>query len=376
MSGFADLRNEPAIQPIQNFKGARDSSIPRNRLEDVRNRARKFREEMLSGGQVLFYKTCELVRVPYPVRYAFTNVYTQSMLQTPVLHIVNRLFVIQFKTGAGVKTLLFSPSDVMANAETRFFKRLGGGDLARMEGKIGEKSAAGFLKSAAQKLVAPTSLTVDQWLEKIGIRPEQVDYISYDHLHTQDLRNWLGTDGGRGLFPNAKLLIMRQEWESAQGLVPPQQDWYCPKGTAGLDPGRIVLLESDVKLGEGVAFIQTPGHTMGNHSLVVHTPEGLMVSSENGVGVDAYAPDKSQISAVRKYAKSTQMEVVLNGNTQESGLDQYISMVTEKEIAGPSRRNPDFPNMVCSSEFTAYWLFPGLKPSFNFGDLEFGKIQG
>jgi len=376
MAEFANLKTEPAVQPIQNFQGARDSSVPSTRLEEVRKRARKFREEMLSGGQVLFYKSCELVRVPYPVRYAFTNVYTQSIIRSPVLHIVNRLFVIQFRSNGGVKTLLFSPSDVMANAETRFFKRLGGGELARMEGKVGEKSAAGFLKTGIQKLVAPTTLTVDQWLAKIGVRPEKVDYLAYDHLHTQDLRNWMGSDGKPGLFPNAKLLIQREEWESAQGLVAPQQDWYCPNGTKGIDQKKVVLLDSDVRLGEGVAFIRTPGHTMGNHSLVAHTPEGLMVSSENGVGADAYAPEHSQINAVRKYARNTKMEVVLNGNTQESGLEQYISMVAEKEIAGPSKRNPEFPNTVPSSEFTAYWLFGGLKPSFNFGDLEFGRLQG
>ncbi len=375
MPEFVSWKSETNLQPIQNFKGARDSSVPSTRLEEVRTRARKFREEMLSGGQVLFYKTCELVRVPYPVRYAFTNVYTQSMLQTPVIHIVNRLFVVQFKSAAGVKTLLFSPSDVMANAETRFFKRLGGGEIARMEGKIGEKSPAGFFKTGLQKVVAPQSLTVDQWVAKLGIRPEKIDYIAYDHLHTQDVRNWLGSDGKPGLFPNAKLLIQREEWDSAQGLVAPQQDWYCPNGTKGLDPSKVVMLDSDVRLGEGLALVRTPGHTMGNHSLVAHTPEGVMVSSENGVGADAYAPEHSKINAVRKYARNTKMEVVLNGNTQESGLEQYISMVAEKEIAGPSKRNPEFPNTVPSSEFSSYWLFPGIKPSFTFGDLEFGKLQ-
>ena len=48
-------------------------------------------------------------------------------------------------------------------------------------------------------------------------------------------------------------------------------------------------------------------------------------------------------------------------------------MILEKEIAGPSKRNPDFPNMVCSSEFDSYWLFPGIEPTFRFGDLEFGR---
>ena len=67
------------------------------------------------------------------------------------------------------------------------------------------------------------------------------------------------------------------------------------------------------------------------------------------------------------------MEVVINGNTLERGLDQYISMVQEKEVAGASRQNPDFPGTVSSSELSAYVLFPGITPTFSFGDLTLGK---
>src|SRR5581483_8560685 len=107
--------NGSKFRVIDTFKGARDSTVPTTRLEEVRKRSRKFREQMLLGGRVRFYKTCELVRVPYPTRYAFANVFTQRPVSSPVLHITNRLFVIQFQSPAGIKTLLFSPSDVLAN---------------------------------------------------------------------------------------------------------------------------------------------------------------------------------------------------------------------------------------------------------------------
>jgi hypothetical protein len=81
------------------------------------------------------------------------------------------------------------------------------------------------------------------------------------------------------------------------------------------------------------------------------------------------------IPGLRRYAKETGMEVVLNGNTLERGLDQYLSMVQEREMAGPSRRNPDFPNVVTSSELASYWLFPGIRPTFSFGPLEFGPAR-
>ena len=98
-----------------------------------------------------------------------------------------------------------------------------------------------------------------------------------------------------------------------------------------------------------------------------------MVTSENGVGPDSYAPLVSEIPGLKRYAEASGMEVILNGNTLERGLDQYASMVLEKEIAGPSRRDPRFPNILSSSELASYWAFPGVRPTFSFGDVSFGS---
>lgn len=335
---------------------ARNSHTPQVRLDEVRRGSLKLRDKLLSMDQVVFYKTCDLIRAPYPTKYGLLNAYS---MPTPFMHILNRLFIVQYKTKSGLRTLLFSPSDIYGNRLTPFFHRLG-------------KSFGPFEELGA-RLMAPVIGTVEHWLEKTGISPEQVDYISYDHLHTQDLKKWLGNKDQPGFFPNAKLLVTRQEWESAKGLLPPQADWYCPGGLDGVPEDRVIFFDQDIILGQGVALVRTPGHTEGNHSLVAHTPEGLMVSSENGVSADSYSPMHSRIPGVRSYAKKTGMEVILNGNTLEGGLDQYISMVQEKTLAGPARRNPDYFNVVPSSEMTSYWAFPFIKPTFSFGPLEFGQ---
>jgi hypothetical protein len=345
------------IRTIDEFAGVHGLSRPQERLREVRKRAARFRAKMLSESPVRYYRSFELIRVPYPTKYGFLNV---SGLRSPLMHIVNRLFVIQFDSPEGLKTLLVSPSDASANGETPFFKRLAG--------------SFGPLEPWGSRLIAPEKSTVAQCLASIGLAPEKVDYITYDHLHTQDLRRWLGSAEQPGFFPNARLLVMRQEWESTLNLLPPQSPWYCPDGIRGIPEERVILLDSDVMLGQGVALIATPGHTEGNHSVVAHTPEGLMVTSENGVGPDAYAPLFSAMEPVRRFALQTGMEVVMNGNTLERGLDQYVSMVLEKEIAGPSQRDERFPNVVCSSEFDAYWAFPGIRPTFRFGDLHFGRL--
>jgi hypothetical protein len=346
------------FKPILDFESISKNSPPLTRLEEVRRTARAFREKILSNPQVLYYRSFDLVRVPYPVKYGLLNA---ANVPTPFLHILNRLFVVQFKTSEGIKTLLFSPSDIVGNEETPFFKRLA--------------NSFGAFKEFGKKFLAPPIRSVEEALKLTGISPQDVDYISYDHLHTQDLRKWLGTDTQEAYFPNAKLLVMKEEWEATQGLLPTQREWYCPNGTEGIDPSKVIILENSIELGEGVYLLRTPGHTMGNHSLVVHTPEGIFVTSENGIGADSYSPLHSQIPGVKKYAEKTGVEVILNGNTLESSLEQYISMVMEKEVAGPTLKNPNFYGVATSSELTSYWAFVGVEPTFYFGELEFGRPQ-
>lgn len=347
------------IRYLDDFDHCRDSSHPGSRLLAVKSAALTLRAAMLSGEKARYYQTVDLIRVPYPTKYGLLNACT---VPTPFMHILNRLFIVQFDSPVGIKTLLFSPSDIDGNRETPYFKRLSG------------KFGPAWLRERTESLMAPIYHRVEDALAQAGLAPEDIDYISYDHLHTQDLRKWLGTGDTPGYFPRAKLLVMQQEWDSTLDLLPPQKDWYCPDGIEGIDRKRVVLLKKSVALGEGVALVATPGHTEGNHSLVVNTDDGLLVSSENGVSADNYSPLHSEIPGVRDYARATGMDVILNGNTLEGGLDQYISMVMEKTIAGPCPHNSDFYNFVPSSELSAYWLLPGLKPTFGFGPLKFGAL--
>ena len=234
------LADTPDLLYSSHFENARASHMPTERLAAVKDSARNFREEMLAGNQVLYYRAFELIHVPYPTRYGLLNACT---VPTPFLHLLNKLVVVQYRSNDGVKTLLVGPADVEANRQTPFFKRLSDG--------------FGPLNKPMRKFLAPVIRTVEDCLAEIGLRPEDIDYITYDHLHTQDLRRWLGSHGRPGYFPNAKLLVMRQEWESTLSLLPPQRDWYCPNGIDGIPSERLVLLDGDVILGEGVALVHT-----------------------------------------------------------------------------------------------------------------------
>jgi len=297
------------------------------------------------------------VKVPYPTRYGLRNAFSRERL-VEFMHLVNRLFVVQFDTSDGLKTMLVSPSDHERNGKTPFFARL--------------QEAA---PAALEALIAKRYTTVPKVVESLGLKPEDIDYITYDHLHTQDVRRWLGTEDEPAIFPNAKLLIMRRECECALDLNPYQADWYCPNGLAGIADEKIIKLDGDTMVGDGVALLHTPGHTEGNHSIVVHTDDGLWVTSENGISVDSYAPELSTAAGVAKYAKAIGTEVIINANTLEDSIDQYISMVQEKTVAGPSLRDGRYPNIFPSSEMTPFWAFPGTKPSFYVGEAKHGALM-
>ena len=345
------------FRAITHFDGSRKAAGQQARVEDTRAAAEDFRRDMLSGGKVRYYQSFDLVTVPYPSRYGLRNAFSRERW-VEFLHLRNRLFVIQFDTAEGLKTLLASPSDHERGIETPYFRRLA-------------DSTPDFLINRVTKRHA----TVPEVLQSIGLRPEDVDYITYDHLHTQDLRRWLGSEENDALFPNATLLVHGREWECSKDLNPYQRDWYCPNGIQGIPESRVHCFDGSIQLGEGLALVHTPGHTEGNHSIVAHTDEGIWVTSENGISVDSYAPELSTAAGVAEYARTIGTEVIINGNTLENANDQYISMVQEKTIAGPSARDPRYPNVFPSSEMTAFWAFPGTKPSFTVGEARHGTLS-
>lgn len=353
-SRYAPL--ESWMQPCVELDQSWDTTCPNERLEAVLAGGRALRQRLLAGPQVRYYQTFDLAKIPYPRRYALRDA---CALKLPYVHILNRLFVMQFDSPDGVKTLLGEPLDRLGSAKTPFFDRLSrpfGGPQARVP-----------------NLLWPPRGVVEACLDTVGIGCEQVDYITFDHLHTQDIRRWLGTADTPAVFPNAKLLVTRKEWAIARAPVGYQRDWYPPQGTVGVPQNRVILFDCDLDLGGGVCLVRTPGHTDGNHSIVAHTPDGLLVTSENGVCADAYAPQHSRIPGLRRYAGRTGMKVVLNGNTLDGSTQQYISMLLERELAGPCPQDPRFYNVYPSSELSPHWLSPGLRPAFRFGERRYGQ---
>lgn len=345
----------PVFRSLPALAEARAEPVAGLRLERLRRAAVEAREAFVAAGPVAAVATCDLVTFPYPSLFAFSG---GALSPAPYVMMTNRMQVVQFEEEGQRRTLLFNPSDYERGRNAPFFRTL-------------RERYGAFL---SDKVMTSRHGTVQQHLEALGLAPEDVDYIAYDHLHVQDLRGWLGSAGEPGYFPRAKLLVLRSEWESVKSLHPLEAVWYVPGGTEGVPEERVVLLEGDVWLGPGAALLCTPGHTLGNMSLAVATEREVHVVSENGVATECYTPLQSAIPGVRRFAEQMGWEVVLNGNTRESSLDQYASMIVEKLFAGPSRVEGAFVNFHPSSALTASVFAPGLGPTVTLPPPDFGTV--
>jgi hypothetical protein len=331
------------------------------RLAEVRTRAPRLRERILESGQVSAVRTFDLSEFPYPTAFGLAGA---ALSPVPYLVMINRANLVQFETAEGEKkTLLFNPTDVDRSANTPFFADL----RQRMGEAISRRVLAAFRRPTAA-----------QHLSGAGVRPETIDYIAFDHLHTQDLRAMLGSPDEGGLtavFPRARLLIWRPELEIFRGVHPLQRRWYIPEALRGVPEDRIAPVDGDFLLGRGVALVRTPGHTVGNWSLVLNTESGVWAVSENGIACDAYAPEASAIPGLRRYAAREGVEVILNSNTLEGRNEQYTSMVLEKMLVDRARRDPRFYQHQSSSELKATPLTPGLSPTLHHGGIESGRLR-
>jgi hypothetical protein len=346
------------IRPLHDLDDAWREGSAGERLSAVRRAAPRLRDRILASGRVAGVRSFVISPLPYPTAFAFAGAARSPL---PYVMMTNRCNVVQFEADDGkLRTLLFNPTDAERSAKTPFF--------ADIRASMGEAVGARVVALLKQPTAAES-------LAALGLRPEAVDYVAFDHLHTQDLRRILGTKTDPGAFPHAKLLIGRPELAILNELHPLQRPWFIPEALEGVLPDRILPADGDLLLGKGAALVRTPGHTAGNWSLVIHTDRGLWAVSENGVACDSYAPEHSRIAGLKRFARKSRLEVILNANTLEGRNEQYTSMILEKLLVDRAPDNPDFYQHQSSSELTGTWLAPGLGPTYRHGGITSGTLR-
>lgn len=330
---------------------------PATRLEEMRARARAFAPVFRRDGAVRAIRTAELAHFPYPISF---GLWQAAPNKAKYLTMRNRMNVIEYEDFAGeIRTLLVNPTEHDLSARAPFFEK------ARRE-------ILPFVRPEHLRRI-PGPLAK---LKKLGVDPAKIDYITFDHLHVQDLRRALvGEEGRPPLYPNAKLLVNRRELETLSDLHPLQRPWWIPEALDGVAREKIVALEGSIWLGRGLALVFTPGHTLGNHSIVFNAPgRGVFAVSENGICPDSYLPRASKLKSLRDYAETYGAEVVLNANSVESIFSQYTSMIVEKELVDRGDAGGEVPNIFNSSPFVRSPLAWGIGPSFASRPIQAGEL--
>jgi hypothetical protein len=351
--------------PIDHFAQADAAEQAGVQLRLIREAAPRFREWFAATGTPDYVGTFDLVSLPYPTKF---GLWRAALSPVPFLTITNRLMVLRWKDAEGrTRTLLFEPSDVQLDANTPYFKAL-----------------RQSMPQQFERYAVTYHATVEEHLRRLGIRAEEVDYITFDHLHTQDVRRWLGTTTPQPdlspvkplepYFPNAKMIVQRRELEALAELHPLQRPWFIPEAYTDLRRDAIVQIDGDLLLGPGIALLSTPGHTAGNHSLTVNTATGIWCSSENAIAAECMTPEESRIPGVRRWAQRWGQEVIINANTIENTARQYNSMVKEKSVVDRSRADSRFLQFFPSSELTRNRLNPGTQPTFNHHAISHGSL--
>lgn len=344
---------------------ARAATSPGLRYEAVQRAAPRLKDRIRAGGPVIAVRTFDIATFPYPTRFGLEGA---ALSPAPFVMLRNRMHLVQVHGHDGRPiNVLVNPSDPERSLAAPFF--------ARQIARYGEL--------VTKRLLSTQHGSVEQALTHWDIPAEDIDYITFDHLHVQDVRGLLGTEEPepgashptKALLPNARLLVQSEEQRFFESLHPLQVTWYVRDGLRSVSRDKIVTLDGDFLVGPGFALVRTPGHTAGNHTPVITTDRGVWTVSENGIAVDAYAPASSRIPGLARHARAVEVEVILNANTRESTLEQYTSMCLEKALADPCPDCPEFPQHFSSSELQASALAPGLKPTYTHGHITHGQIR-
>lgn len=340
------------------------------RLEAVREAAHAFKARFAAEAPVRAVASVDIAAAPYPVGYAFHGAVRGP--RSPLISMINRMIVVQYDDWRGrPRTLVFEPTVPDGSAEAPFYR-----NLQRLTARLP-------IGRHLESLVLRRYHEPAEVLQQLGLGPEDIDFCTFDHLHVQDPRMILGsssviegeTSPRRPLFGAARMLVHERELDTLRSLHPMQWAWYVQDGLEGVDPARFVTFDGDVSLGPGLALIWTPGHTDGNHSLVVNTPDGVWVSSENGISLDNWQPELSKIPGVAAYARDLGREVCPNANTLEDALDQYDSMVKEKILADRCASDPRWLQILPSTELVPWKRFWPVVPTFVHGGVNYGTIR-
>ena len=107
-----------------------------------------------------------------------------------------------------------------------------------------------------------------------NVKPDDVGIIVHSHLHFDH-------SGNDGLFPNAKIYVQSRELKYAATMTDPRSLQLFDKrdvaDLVGKFRERLVAIDGEQEIADGVKLVLVGGHTAGSQAVYVETNKGTAV---------------------------------------------------------------------------------------------------
>lgn len=119
--------------------------------------------------------------------------------------------------------------------------------------------------------------SVEQSLQKLGLTPNDIDFILMTHMHFDHACGLTKSEGERfvSVFPNAQIVTSQVEWEEMRQPNIRSRNTYWKENWEAIAE-QVVTFEQETEIVSGIKMIHTGGHSDG-HSIVLIESKGETV---------------------------------------------------------------------------------------------------
>ena len=118
-------------------------------------------------------------------------------------------------------------------------------------------------------------------LAALGVSPDDIDTVVFTHLHWDHVGGAVRRDRlGRlvPVFPGARHVVSRLEWEDATSARPELQTAYTPDHFLPLEQaGQLALIDDNTEIVRGIRACITGGHTRGHMAIRWESPDQMAI---------------------------------------------------------------------------------------------------
>jgi glyoxylase-like metal-dependent hydrolase (beta-lactamase superfamily II) len=118
--------------------------------------------------------------------------------------------------------------------------------------------------------------TTPESLAKLGVKPEDIDFVVLSHLHFDHVGGATVKKNGAVVptYPKATYVVQKGMWHEAQESNPRTKGSYMPDDFLPLEKaGQLRLIKGDVEIAPGVRCVPTGGHVK-HHQVVRMESQG------------------------------------------------------------------------------------------------------